>query len=59
MIISQGHGKLNEIYAAVKEAASAKGWDGVDLVIICGDFQVSSDSVLQLFVVPNFLLGRP
>lgn len=36
----KGHGKLHDIYAAVKHAAKSKGWDGVDLVIIGGDFQV-------------------
>ncbi|EED13135.1 RNA lariat debranching enzyme, putative [Talaromyces stipitatus ATCC 10500] len=34
-----GHGKLHDIYAKVTEGAKAKGWDGVDLVIIGGDFQ--------------------
>ncbi|GKZ19808.1 lariat debranching enzyme [Aspergillus brasiliensis] len=34
-----GHGCLHDIYASVDKAASLKGWDGVDLVIIGGDFQ--------------------
>ncbi|RAO69488.1 uncharacterized protein BHQ10_005500 [Talaromyces amestolkiae] len=34
-----GHGKLHDIYAKVTESAKVKGWDGVDLVIIGGDFQ--------------------
>ncbi|KKY29967.1 putative lariat debranching enzyme [Diaporthe ampelina] len=34
-----GHGTLNAIYAAVAAAAHARGWPGVDLLIICGDFQ--------------------
>lgn len=41
----QGHGKLHDIYAKVTESAKAKGWDGVDLVIIGGDFQVSFCSI--------------
>lgn len=51
MIVLQGHGKLNEIYDAVKDAAAARGWDGVDLVIICGDFQVSSGPALEVSIV--------
>lgn len=31
---------MHDIYAKVTESAKAKGWDGVDLVIIGGDFQV-------------------
>ncbi|CRG83879.1 Lariat debranching enzyme [Talaromyces islandicus] len=34
-----GHGKLHDIYAKVGETAASKGWDGVDLLIIGGDFQ--------------------
>ncbi|OJZ81021.1 hypothetical protein ASPFODRAFT_65529 [Aspergillus luchuensis CBS 106.47] len=34
-----GHGCLHDIYASVDKAASLKGWDGVDLLIIGGDFQ--------------------
>ena len=34
-----GHGELHTIYSSVRLAAQAKGWDGVDLVIIGGDFQ--------------------
>ncbi|OKL57659.1 hypothetical protein UA08_07215 [Talaromyces atroroseus] len=34
-----GHGKLHDIYSKVSESAAAKGWTGVDLVIIGGDFQ--------------------
>lgn len=36
----QGHGTLHAIYAAVKKACEVRGWDGVDLLIIGGDFQV-------------------
>ncbi|KAL1885163.1 lariat debranching enzyme [Paecilomyces lecythidis] len=39
-----GHGKLHDIYASVEEAAKLKGWDGVDLVIIGGDFQAVRNS---------------
>lgn len=35
-----GHGTLNEIYASVKKSCELKGWPGVDLLIIGGDFQV-------------------
>lgn len=34
-----GHGTLNAIYASVEEACRRKGWLGVDLLIIGGDFQ--------------------
>lgn len=36
----QGHGCLNDIYADVEKQAAARGWTGVDCVIIGGDFQV-------------------
>jgi hypothetical protein len=45
----QGHGKLHDIYAKVTESAAAKGWSGVDLVIIGGDFQASFQ-LLQLLL---------
>ena len=35
-----GHGALDEIYASVDKSCRTKGWDGVDLLIIGGDFQV-------------------
>lgn len=34
-----GHGTLHAIYASVEEACKHKGWPGVDLLIIGGDFQ--------------------
>lgn len=34
-----GHGTLHAIYASVEESCRIKGWDGVDLLIIGGDFQ--------------------
>lgn len=36
-----GHGTLNAIYASIQKSCEVKGWDGVDLLIIGGDFQVS------------------
>ncbi|KAL9622558.1 MAG: hypothetical protein Q9160_003055 [Pyrenula sp. 1 TL-2023] len=34
-----GHGTLNEIYSSLEERSRARGWENVDLLIICGDFQ--------------------
>ncbi|KAF2266964.1 lariat debranching enzyme [Lojkania enalia] len=34
-----GHGTLHAIYASIAKACELKGWDGVDLLIIGGDFQ--------------------
>ncbi|RAL62642.1 hypothetical protein DID88_004488 [Monilinia fructigena] len=34
-----GHGTLNAIYASIEKACEARSWDGVDLLIIGGDFQ--------------------
>ncbi|KAF2018977.1 DBR1-domain-containing protein [Aaosphaeria arxii CBS 175.79] len=34
-----GHGTLHSIYASVKKSCEIKGWEGVDLLIIGGDFQ--------------------
>ena len=34
-----GHGTLHAIYASVEESCKRKGWPGVDLLIIGGDFQ--------------------
>ncbi|KAG2416865.1 hypothetical protein HFD88_008082 [Aspergillus terreus] len=49
-----GHGCLNDIYASVEKAASLKGWDGVDLVIIGGDFQAVRNSYdMACMSVPN------
>jgi hypothetical protein len=46
---------LHDIYAKVNETAASRGWDGVDLLIIGGDFQVrlssfSSGSILDIFL---------
>lgn len=34
-----GHGTLDSIYASTEKASRERGWHGVDLLIICGDFQ--------------------
>jgi lariat debranching enzyme len=34
-----GHGTLHAIYASIEESCKRKGWPGVDLLIIGGDFQ--------------------
>ncbi|RTE74910.1 hypothetical protein BHE90_010645 [Fusarium euwallaceae] len=34
-----GHGTLDAIYASVAESCKRRGWDGVDVLIIGGDFQ--------------------
>ncbi|KAF4510834.1 hypothetical protein G6O67_002693 [Ophiocordyceps sinensis] len=48
-----GHGTLNAIYASVDESCKARGWDGVDLVIIGGDFQsVRNAADLAVMAVP-------
>ncbi|KAL4780994.1 lariat debranching enzyme, C-terminal domain-containing protein [Aspergillus varians] len=39
-----GHGCLHDIYASVEKAATLKGWDAVDLLIIGGDFQAVRNS---------------
>jgi len=41
-----GHGVLHEIYASVAKACELKGWPDVDLLIIGGDFQVSTTAVI-------------
>ncbi|PYI11496.1 RNA lariat debranching enzyme [Aspergillus sclerotiicarbonarius CBS 121057] len=49
-----GHGCLHDIYASVARAAELKGWDGVDLVIIGGDFQaVRNSNDLACMSVPK------
>jgi lariat debranching enzyme len=42
-----GHGTLNAIYASVKKSCELKDWDGVDLLIIGGDFQVRANMNLS------------
>ncbi|KAL1959136.1 hypothetical protein VTO42DRAFT_2923 [Malbranchea cinnamomea] len=49
-----GHGKLNDIYASIAEAAQQKGWDSVDLVVIGGDFQaVRNANDMSCMAVPS------
>ncbi|KAL6235806.1 hypothetical protein BDW75DRAFT_128033 [Aspergillus navahoensis] len=49
-----GHGCLHSIYASVERAATLKGWDGVDLLIIGGDFQaVRNSNDMACMSVPN------
>ncbi|KAI0437897.1 lariat debranching enzyme, C-terminal domain-containing protein [Xylaria telfairii] len=48
-----GHGTLDAIYAAVATASKARGWDGVDLLIIGGDFQAARNAAdLSVMAVP-------
>ncbi|RCI17232.1 hypothetical protein L249_2443 [Ophiocordyceps polyrhachis-furcata BCC 54312] len=49
-----GHGTLNAIYASVAQSCKARGWDdGVDLVIIGGDFQAARNAAdLSVMSVP-------
>lgn len=44
----QGHGTLDAIYSAVAKSCEVRGWDGVDLLIIGGDFQVSFKTLAAL-----------
>lgn len=39
-----GHGKLRDIYDSIARETELKGWDGVDLVVIGGDFQAIRNS---------------
>ncbi|PWY91755.1 DBR1-domain-containing protein [Aspergillus sclerotioniger CBS 115572] len=49
-----GHGCLHDIYASIEKAAELKGWDGVDLVVIGGDFQaVRNANDLACMSVPK------
>lgn len=34
-----GHGTLHAIYASIEQACKVKGWPGIDLLLIGGDFQ--------------------
>ncbi|KAI1411231.1 lariat debranching enzyme, C-terminal domain-containing protein [Hypoxylon sp. FL1857] len=48
-----GHGTLDAIYASVAVSCRARKWDGVDLVIICGDFQATRNAAdLSVMSVP-------
>ncbi|EAW06721.1 RNA lariat debranching enzyme [Aspergillus clavatus NRRL 1] len=49
-----GHGCLDDIYASVQKNAASKGWTGVDLVVIGGDFQaVRNSHDLTCMAVPQ------
>lgn len=48
-----GHGTLHAIYASVKKSCELKGWDGVDLLIIGGDFQVRFNVTLGKIDIIN------
>ncbi|KAK5085789.1 lariat debranching enzyme [Lithohypha guttulata] len=49
-----GHGKLDTIYTSVQKSCEIKGWDGVDLVIIGGDFQaVRTHQDLNVTAMPH------
>ncbi|KAI9821918.1 MAG: hypothetical protein M1827_002500 [Pycnora praestabilis] len=39
-----GHGTLNAIYASIEKSCEINSWDGVDLLIIGGDFQAVRNS---------------
>ncbi|KAK0740753.1 lariat debranching enzyme, C-terminal domain-containing protein [Schizothecium vesticola] len=48
-----GHGTLNAIYASVAESCKHRGWDGVDVLLIGGDFQaVRNAADLNVMSVP-------
>ncbi|KAK4152893.1 lariat debranching enzyme, C-terminal domain-containing protein [Chaetomidium leptoderma] len=48
-----GHGTLNAIYAAVERSCKERQWDGVDALIIGGDFQaVRNAADLNVMSVP-------
>ncbi|KAF7159973.1 hypothetical protein CNMCM6106_007388 [Aspergillus hiratsukae] len=49
-----GHGRLHDIYDSVSRSATRRGWDGVDLVVIGGDFQaVRNSNDLACMSVPQ------
>lgn len=37
-----GHGTLHSIYASIQKTCEIQSWDGVDLLIIGGDFQCAT-----------------
>lgn len=54
LLPKKGHGRLNPIYAAVTAACEARGWPGVDLLIICGDFQSTRNAQdVEVMSVPS------
>ncbi|KAF3070609.1 Lariat debranching enzyme [Daldinia childiae] len=48
-----GHGTLDAIYSSVAASSKHRGWDGVDLLIIGGDFQSARNAAdLSVMAVP-------
>ncbi|KAI2783297.1 lariat debranching enzyme, C-terminal domain-containing protein [Daldinia loculata] len=48
-----GHGTLDAIYSSVAASSKQRGWDGVDLLIIGGDFQAARNAAdLSVMAVP-------
>ena len=60
--VLQGHGQLNPIYDSVALACQKRGWDGIDILIICGDFQVRFHPFFfsggAVFLI-KYIIGRP
>jgi hypothetical protein len=54
---TQGHGTLHSIYASVKESCRIKGWDGVDVLIIGGDFQVGTSCRIPVIARSQCRIG--
>ncbi|KAI1799174.1 lariat debranching enzyme, C-terminal domain-containing protein [Daldinia bambusicola] len=49
-----GHGTLDAIYASVTTCCKRRGWNGVDLLIIGGDFQAARNAAdLSVMAVPS------
>ncbi|OTB12055.1 hypothetical protein K445DRAFT_321545 [Daldinia sp. EC12] len=49
-----GHGTLDAIYFSVTTSAKQRGWNGVDLLIIGGDFQAARNAAdLSVMAVPS------
>ena len=55
----QGHGTLHAIYASVAKSCEMNGWDGVDLVIVGGDFQVKQPFAVNFTTIQLILSGSP
>ena len=60
-MVLKGHGKLHDIYASIEKSCQIQGWDGVDLLIIGGDFQVYLllNSILGLDELMMKISGSP
>jgi hypothetical protein len=59
-VVGCGHGGLDTIYADVAAKCQTQGTSisDLDLIIICGDFQVSSSLVVQAFLMLT-ITSRP